>query len=155
MQPARGRTDFLGDSFGKGDDVVLRALLDLFDACDIKGAALPDIARGLGGYNPRGRHGFGCRGFDQQPCLIPPLIAPNSPHFWVRITWNHSLAEIQPLFRNLQAVHIPKHGRGQRSVLEQISGNPLHVVHGHFLDARERLVETELPIEVDLLPCEM
>mgnify|MGYP003693783765 CR=1 FL=1 len=43
-----------------------------------------------GGIDARRRHGFGGGRFDQQPGLVPALVAPDSPHFRVRIAWNHS-----------------------------------------------------------------
>ena len=45
-----------------------------------------------------------------------------------------------------------QHGGGQRPVREQIARDALHVRVGHALDARERLIEPEMAIEVDLLP---
>ena len=90
MQPARRRPDLLGDRRRERDDVVLGDLLDFLDARDVERAALADVARGLGGHDAGGRHGLGGGDFDQQPGFVPALVAPDAPHFGVRVAWNHS-----------------------------------------------------------------
>ena len=65
-------------------------LLDFFDARDVEGAALADVARGFRRYDAGGRHGFGGGGFDEQPGFVAPLVAPDSPHLGVGVPWNHS-----------------------------------------------------------------
>ena len=87
MQPAGRRTDLLGDRGGEGDDVVLGGLFDFFDAGDVEGAALADVARGLGRNDAGGRHRFGGRRFDEQPGLVAALVAPDAPHLRVRVAW--------------------------------------------------------------------
>ena len=52
MQPARGRADVLGDGGREGDDVVLRDLFDVFDARDVEGAALANVAAASAGTMP-------------------------------------------------------------------------------------------------------
>jgi hypothetical protein len=47
MQPARGGADVLRHGRREGDHVVLRGLFDLFDAGDVEGAALADVAGGF------------------------------------------------------------------------------------------------------------
>jgi hypothetical protein len=64
MHPPRRRTDVFGDGGRKRYDVVLSDFFDFFDACDIECTAFPDIARGIGRYDPRPRHGLGCGRFD-------------------------------------------------------------------------------------------
>ena len=90
MQPARRRPDFLGDGLGERDDVVLGALFDFFDARDVESAPFADVAGGLGRYDAGRRHGLGGGGFDEQPGFVPALVAPDSPHFRVRVACNHS-----------------------------------------------------------------
>src|SRR3954466_8380130 len=63
--------------------------------------------------------------------------------------------ERKPLLRKLEAVHGAKNGRRNRTVGEQIARHPLDVARRHALDAFQRLVESELPVEVDLLAREM
>src|SRR6187399_96777 len=63
--------------------------------------------------------------------------------------------QVQPFPRNLQAVHVSQHGRRHGLIAEQVCRHPLHVVGRHPADADEGFVETELPIEVDLLPGQM
>ena len=85
MQPARRRSDLLGDGGREGDDVVLGGLLDLFDARDVEAAALADVARRLGRNDAGGRHRFGGGGLDQQPGLVAALVAPDPPHLRVGV----------------------------------------------------------------------
>src|SRR4051812_24800431 len=58
--------------------------------------------------------------------------------------------------RELIARHLARrradHGRGQRAVREEIARDAGHVLGGDALDARERLVEPEVTLEVNLLP---
>jgi len=68
---------------------VLRHLFDLFDARDVEGAALADVARGLGRYDAGSRHRFGGGGLDEQPGLVPALVAPDPPHLRVGVARNH------------------------------------------------------------------
>ena len=95
VQPARRGTDMLGHGRGERDDVVLGDFFDLLDTCDIERAAFPDIARCIGRYDARPRHGLGCGRFDLQPGLVLPLVAPDATHFRMRITPDH-LSEITP-----------------------------------------------------------
>ena len=87
VQPARRRADLLGDGRREGDDVVLRDLLDLFDASDVEGAALADVARGFGRDDAGGRHRFGGGRLHEQPGLVAALVAPDAAHLGVRVAW--------------------------------------------------------------------
>jgi hypothetical protein len=51
VQPAGGGADPLGNGGRKGDDIVLRRLLDLVDAGDVERAESLDIAGRVGGYD--------------------------------------------------------------------------------------------------------
>src|SRR5690349_1816174 len=61
-------------------------------------------------------------------------------------------AEREPLLWKLEAVDGAKNGRRQSTVGEQVTRDALDVSRGHALNAFERFVETELAVEVDLLP---
>src|SRR5262245_37225095 len=65
------------------------------------------------------------------------------------------LLQAQPIGRNHQAVHVPEHRRRQRAVLEEVGRDPLDVLGRDLVDPLQCLVETNLPIEVDLLTCEV
>ncbi len=90
MQPASRRPDVLGDGLSERDDVVLGALFDFFDARDVERAPFADVAGRFCRYDAGRRHGLGRGRFDEQPGFVPALVAPDSPHFRVRIAWNHS-----------------------------------------------------------------
>ena len=92
MQPPRGRPDFLGNRRREGDHVVLRGLLDFLDAGDVECAALANLSGGIGRHDPGGGHRFGRRDFDQQPGLVPTLVAPDAAHFGVGVSRNHPSA---------------------------------------------------------------
>ena len=94
MQPARRRPDLLGDRRREGDDVVLGGLLDFFDARDVEGAALADVARRLGRNDAGGRHRFGGGGFDEQPGLVATLVAPDPAHLRVGVACESSESEL-------------------------------------------------------------
>ena len=89
MQPARRGPDLLGDRGGEGNDVVLGGLLDLFDAGDVEGAALADVAGRLGGNDAGGGHRLGGGGLDEQPGLVAALVAPDPAHLRVGVARDH------------------------------------------------------------------
>src|SRR5713226_2059464 len=62
-----------------------------------------------------------------------------------------NLVQAQPLGWYPQAVDVPEHGRCERAGLEEVLGDSPNLGGGHPLDALQRLVETKLTIEVDLL----
>ena len=70
VQPARRRADVLGHRGRERDDVVLGDLLDFFDAGDVEGAALADVARGIGGHDPGAGHRVDCGDFNLQPGFV-------------------------------------------------------------------------------------
>ena len=88
-QRADGPT-FSATAVGERDDVVLGDLFDFFDARDVECAPFANVAGGFGRYDAGRRHGLGGGGFDQQPGFVPALVAPDAPHFRVRVAWNHS-----------------------------------------------------------------
>ena len=149
VQPPRRWTDLFGHRRGERNDVVLCGLFDLFDAGDVEAAAFADVAGGLGGNNPGGRHGFGSGRFDQQPGFIAALVAPDATHFRVRVACNHptssrsrgicnpltlprTVAESDPLLKRSVATRCTSSGVTR-------------------LDSRQRLVHIEQPIEIDHL----
>ena len=89
VQPAGRRAHVLGHGGGKGDHVVLRDALDLFDARHGEGALVPDVACGLG----RGDAGVGHRldgcDFDLQPRFVLALVAPDATHVRMGVAPNH------------------------------------------------------------------
>jgi hypothetical protein len=89
MEPPGGGTDVLGDGRRKGDDVVLRHLLDGLDAVDVERAALANIAGGFSRNDASRRHGFGGGGFNAEPRLVAMLIAPDAAHLRVGVSRNH------------------------------------------------------------------
>ena len=92
--------DLLGHGRRERDDVVLGDLFDFFDASDVEGAALADVARGFGRDDAGGRHGLGGRRFDEQPGLVPALVAPDAPHFRVGVAWIIGVLSEDTLKRN-------------------------------------------------------
>ena len=71
---------------------VVNAMTSCWVVCSIssmramsKRAALADVARGLGGHDAGGRHGFGGRGLDEQPGLVATLVAPDAAHLGVGV----------------------------------------------------------------------
>ena len=89
VQPARRRPHLLRDRGGEGDHVVLGDLLDFLDARDVEGAALADVAGGVGRYDAERRHGVGGGGFHEQPGLVAALVAPDPPHVRMGVARNH------------------------------------------------------------------
>ena len=100
VQPPRRGPHVLGDRRRERNHVMLRRLLDLFDARDVEGAALADVARGLGRHDAGGGHRVGRGGLHEQPGLVSTLVAPDPPHVGVGVPGNH-LFEIEPFGRNL------------------------------------------------------
>src|SRR5262245_32205699 len=73
-------------------------------------------------------------------------------------TWtfqDSTSVEVEPPPRQLQPVHISQDRRRQRVVPEEIDGDALQLLRSDPLDPSQRLVEAELPVEVDLLPREV
>ena len=81
--------DVLGDGRRERDDVVLRGLLDFFDAGDVERAALADVAGGFGGDDAGARHRVGGCNFNLQPRFVLALVAPDATHLGVRIPLDH------------------------------------------------------------------
>ena len=96
VKPARRRADLLGHGGGEGNHVVLGRLLDLFDARDVEGAALADVARRLRRNDAGGGHRLGGGGLDEQPGLVPALVAPDAPHLGVGVSWDHAIEKSLP-----------------------------------------------------------
>ena len=63
--------------------------LDFLDAGDVEGAALPDVARGLGRDDARARHRVGGGDLDLQPRFVSALVAPDATHLGVGVARNH------------------------------------------------------------------
>ena len=155
VQPARARADVLGDVGGEGDQVVLRHLLDLVDADRRRRRR----ARGCPSPPPPAR----CR-----PAAIASAAAVSTCS---QVSKRRVSLQMRPMSgwvyrgitrgpadggRQIQfAGRRPEHRRTERSVREQIPGDPLHVVGRHPLDAFERFVEREVMVEVDVLPGEV
>ena len=89
VQPARRRTDVLGDRRRERDDVVLCRLFDLVDAGDVEGALLAQRPRRLFRHDAGLRHRVGGGQLNLQPRLVLSLFAPDTAHFWVRVSGNH------------------------------------------------------------------
>src|SRR5262245_16585872 len=89
MQPAGGRPHVLGYRGGERNDVVLGGLLDGFDAGNIEGAAVANVARGFGWNQPRSRDRLGGCRFNEQPRLVTALVAPDTPHLRMGIACDH------------------------------------------------------------------
>ena len=89
VQPAGRRPDLFGDRGGEGDDVVLRDLLDRFDARHVEPGARAQLRRGVRRDHP----GFGhrlCGGeLDLQPRLVAALLAPDRAHCRIGVPRNH------------------------------------------------------------------
>ena len=77
MQPARRRSDLLGHRGGEGNHVVLRGLLDFFDAGDLERGAGAQFLRRVGGHQSRLRHRIRRCQFYREPGLIAALLAPD------------------------------------------------------------------------------
>ncbi len=92
MQPARRRPDVFGYRRREGDDVVLRRLLDLFDARDVEAGLLAKFAGGLGRHDAHSGHDVGRGQFDGQPRFVAPFFRPDAPHFGVRVSPDHARA---------------------------------------------------------------
>ena len=74
VQPARRRPDLLGDRRRERDHVVLRRLLDLFDARDVeRRAAARSVARVVGGHDAGVGQRVGGGQLDFEPGLVPSL----------------------------------------------------------------------------------
>src|SRR4030095_8446053 len=89
MEPAGGWTNPLRDRGRERDHFVLRDLFDLLDAIDAETGAGANIARGVFRHDPGTGHRIDCGQLDLQPGLIPPLVAPDAPHFRVRVPRYH------------------------------------------------------------------
>ena len=92
VQPARRWADVFGHRRGEGDHVVLRRLLDLFDAVDVERGPLAQLTGGIGGHEAHGRHGVGRGQFHGQPGLVAALFGPDAPHLGVGVTADHASA---------------------------------------------------------------
>src|SRR5437879_4408977 len=89
MNPARRRADVRCNIFEKGDDVVVRALLNLGDLGDVE---LPFFTNGHGIFpwnQAQPRHLFASDGFNVEPDLEFARVRPDSAHFRPGITINH------------------------------------------------------------------
>ena len=158
VKPPRGGTDMFGHGGGKGDDIVLGDLLDLFDARDVEPAAFPNVARGLGGHDTGACHRFGGGRLDLEPGLVPSAdrsTSDPSPGWYTVQSSTRQLSERQPLWWQLEAIDRTKHGSGEPAIGEQILRHTPHVVLGDPLDTFQRLVQSELAIEIDLLAGQM
>ena len=158
MQPAGRRADVLGDGGGEGDDVVLGDLLDFLDAGDVEAAALPDVARGVGGDDAGARHRVGGGHFDLQPGFVLALVAPDATHLGAGVASDHRCG-IYPsaslsggICRPLTA---PSTVAASAPSANRSRATRCTSSQRHALDAFERFVEAELAIEVDLLPREV
>ena len=90
MQPARRRTDVLGDGRGEGDDVVMGDLLDRVDALDVERRLRAQLARRVGWHDAGLGHDVGRRQFHREPAFEAALLGPDRAHRGVGITRNHS-----------------------------------------------------------------
>ena len=81
MKPPRRGTDALGDGRRERNDVVLRGLLDLFDAGDVEGRAGAQVTRRFGGNDAILGHRLRRCELNLQPGLVPALIGPDRAHF--------------------------------------------------------------------------
>jgi len=71
---------------------VLCGLFDLFDAGDVQRAPVAeraDVGRRFDRHDAGAGHRFGRRRLDEQPGLVPALVAPDAAHFWVCVAWDH------------------------------------------------------------------
>src|SRR5262245_51303390 len=68
---------------------MLSGLLDRLDASDIEGAALANVPRGFRRHHAGCGHRLGCGGFNEEPRLVTPLVAPDATHFRVRVACDH------------------------------------------------------------------
>ena len=80
MQKARLGADMLGEVGQKGDDVVVGLALDLVDALDLEGAALPHRARRALRNDPERGLRVAGMGLDLEPDPEPVLRLPDPGH---------------------------------------------------------------------------
>ena len=100
VQPARGHriANRFANGHGEGDHVVLDARFQFIDARHIHLRARPQCR---GGFF-RHQAGFGQRigggQLNVQPLLVAVGVAPDPPHLFSRITWNHvSISKVIPM----------------------------------------------------------
>ncbi len=89
VKPARRGAGVFRDRCRERDDVVLSRLLDLFDAGDVEAALLAQGPCSVVRHDAGRRHRVGCRQLNLQPRLVLSLFAPDTAHFWVRVSGNH------------------------------------------------------------------
>ena len=90
MNPARGRPDRSGDVFQKGDDVVVRALLDFRDLRNGEARPLSNFGRVLFRNLAELGHRLAGKQFDLKPDLELALVRPNVAHLRPGITIDHA-----------------------------------------------------------------
>src|SRR5579884_714273 len=92
MKPTRFRTNFLRDSRGECNYVVLNLGFERLDACKVEIAV---FANGLGS-RLRNHAGFGqrlrSRDFNAQPHAELVFVTPDAAHFGPGVAWDHALA---------------------------------------------------------------
>ncbi len=96
MQPSRRGANLLSDRGREGDDIVVRDRFDRFDPLDVERGFLAQLFRGFSRDDAGFRHRVGGGEFDLEPCLVASLLAPDGPHFGVRVTLNHSSCGLRP-----------------------------------------------------------
>src|SRR5512132_4556944 len=89
MQPPCGRPDLLGNRGGEGDDVVLGGLLDFLDPIDPERRTGAKVAGRRIWHDPGTGHRIDRGELDLKPSLVFPLVAPDAPHFRVRVPRYH------------------------------------------------------------------
>ena len=89
MQVAGGLADVLGDGRRERDHVVMRRLLDLFDAGDVEARLRAQLARGVRGNDAGRRHRVGGGQLDLEPRLVASLLGPDAAHLGVGVSRNH------------------------------------------------------------------
>src|SRR4051812_23211975 len=89
MDPARRRTDRRGDVLEKGNDIMVRPLLDLRDFSDREPRLLPDGGRVLLRDLAQLRHRLARQSLNLQPDLEFTLLRPQLAHLWPGITVDH------------------------------------------------------------------
>ena len=91
MQPARGNriANRFAHGHGEGDHVMLDARFQFVDARRVHLGAHPHGSGGLFRHEPRFGQRVGGSQLNVQPFLVAVGVAPDPPHLFPCITWNH------------------------------------------------------------------
>ena len=127
-----------------------------------KAALLAQLARGLGRHDARLGHRVGRRELHLEPGLVAALLAPDRAHLGVGVAANHRVSCVSSSASRVdRASRLRRSSERRRSHRSRAERSVRRTDRAATrwtssavtpLDAGERLVEAEVPVEVDLLP---